>query len=320
VLSLIASVVSGHLEGRKLHHLEGQLGQFFSPAMRALILKDPNHSLLELGHREVTVLFFDLRGFSKAAEKSQSLGAEEERSKAFLEHHETIRHIMTVVTECIFDNDGIVVDFQGDAVFACWGAPLTCDDHASRALSAAEMILRRLKSEFPGFQRDLEKHTIPCGIGISTGSVLAGNVGIGGQVKYVVMGTCVNVASRLEGLTKYFHVPALFTGDTYAALGKKVKCRRVAKVKPSGMMQTIALHELVVDRECGGSGLTEGEVNTYENALQAFEEGRMEDSERELREVSIDDPVRRFLNLRVEHALLEGVPENWDGVITFHQK
>jgi len=320
VLSLIASVVSGHLDGRKLHHLEGQLGQFFSPAMRALILKDPNHSLLELGQREVTVLFFDLRGFSKAAEKSQSAGAEEERTRAFLEHHETIRHIMTVVTECIFSNDGIVVDFQGDAVFACWGAPLACHDHASRALTAAEMILRRLTTEFPGFQNDLEKHAIPCGIGIATGSVLAGNVGIGGQVKYVVMGTCVNVASRLEGLTKYFHVPVLFTGDTHARLEKGMKSRRVANVRPSGMMQTISLYELVVARECGGSGLTEDEVSTYEKALQAFEKGLMEESERELRAVSIDDPVRRFLNLRVEHALLEGVPEHWDGVILFHQK
>jgi adenylate cyclase len=320
VLSLIASVVAEHLVGRKLHHLEGQLGQFFSPGLRSLILKDPHHSMLELGHRDATVLFFDLRGFSKAAERSQSGEAEEERRKAFLEHHETIRTIMTVVTECIFHTEGIVVDFQGDAVFACWGTPLAQEDHASRALVAAHMILRRLMTEFPLFKKDLERHSLPCGIGISSGSVLAGNVGIGGQVKYVVMGNCVNVASRLEGLTKYFHVPVLFTGDTHAALRESALSRRVARVRPAGMTQTITLFELIIAREWCGTGLTPDEVATYERALQAYEEGALEESERALRSISIDDPVRRFLNLRVEHALLEGVPEHWEGVIMFNHK
>jgi len=320
VVSLIASVVSQYLEGRKLHHLEGQMGQFFSPKLRALILKDPHHSMLELGLRDVTVLFFDLRGFSKATERLQADEAEEARWKAFLDHHETIRSIMTSVTECIFDTDGIVVDFQGDAVFACWGAPASQEDHADRALAAAERIVQRLMTDFPIFNGHLQKHTLPCGIGISTGSVLAGNVGIGGQIKYTVMGNCVNVASRLEGLTKYFHVPVLFTGDTHEALQKRIISRRVAKARPAGMAQAIPLYELVLPREWGGSGLTEEEVVTYEQALSYYEQGLLEESERELRAISIDDPVRRFLNLKVEHALLEGVPDQWDGVISFKQK
>jgi hypothetical protein len=86
------------------------------------------------------------------------------------------------------------------------------------------------------------------------------------------------------------------------------------------MAQPVPLFELVLPREWGGSGLTEEEVATYEKALSFYEKGSLEDSERELRAISIDDPVRRFLNLKVEHALLEGVPENWDGVICFHQK
>ena len=320
VVSLMASVVSQYLEGRKLHHLEGQMGQFFSPRLRSLILKDPQHSMLKLGLRDVTVLFFDLRGFSKATERLQADEAEEARWKAFLDHHETIRNIMTGVTECIFDTEGIVVDFQGDAVFACWGAPVSQDNHASQALTAAHRIVHRLMTDFPVFNEHVQKHTLPCGIGISSGSVLAGNVGIGGQIKYTVMGNCVNVASRLEGLTKYFHVPILFTGDTHDALRETVICRRVAKARPAGMAQAVPLFELVLPREWGGSGLTEGEVATYEKALSFYEQGSLEDSERELRAVSIDDPVRRFLNLRVEHALLEGVPEKWDGVICFHQK
>ncbi len=320
VVSLIASVVSQYLEGRKLHHLEGQMGQFFSPRLRSLILKDPHHSLLELGLRDVTVLFFDLRGFSKTTERLQADEVEEARWKAFLDHHETIRSIMTSVTECIFDTEGIVVDFQGDAVFACWGAPLSQDDHASRALTAAQMIVHRLMTDFPVFNGHVQKHTLPCGVGISSGSVLAGNVGIGGQIKYTVMGNCVNVASRLEGLTKYFHVPVLFTGDTHDALQEKITCRRVARARPAGMVQAIPLFELVLPREWGGSGLTEEEVAIYEKALSFFEQGSLEESERELRAISIDDPVRRFLNLKVEHALLEEVPDHWDGVITFQQK
>jgi adenylate cyclase len=319
VVSLVAQVVSQYLQGRRLSRLEGQLGQFFSPGLRNIVLKDPGHSLLALGMRDVTALFFDLRGFSRATEQSQD-GQGDGRWSAFLDHHRTLQAIMTHVTECIFQTDGIVIDFQGDAVFACWGAPVAMEDHAARAARTAQAIMRCLSGEASSLLPQESGPVIPCGIGISSGAVLAGNVGLGGQIKYGIIGRCINGASRLEGLTKYFRVPVLITGETKALLPGDFLCRRVARVRPAGLDIPMDLYELVIPKECKGSGLAAEEAADYEKALEAFERGHLEEAESSLRAVPLHDPVRRFLNLKVELALLEGLPPHWEGIILFDRK
>ncbi|MBI3925044.1 MAG: hypothetical protein HY319_05850 [Armatimonadetes bacterium] len=320
ILALVAEVVAQYLQGRRVQRLEGQLAHFFSPGLREVVLNS-QESLLALGVREVTALFFDLRGFSRATERAWSQKTEEERWETFRRHHQAVREVMTLVTQCIFENEGIVIDFQGDAVFACWGAPLAAPDHALRAVTAARSIIAGMNSP----EKTLGAGAPPCGarrcgIGLASGHALAGNVGVDGQIKYGIIGSCVNLASRLEGLTKYFRVPCLMSGETHRMLGSQVAARRIARVRPAGMQLPIDLYDLVLPRQGCGIELGPGEVADYESALEAFEAGRMEDAERLLRAVPLEDPVRRFLNLQVERLLFEGLPEEWDGIIAFTGK
>lgn len=320
LVDLVAETLAHYLVLRQMHQLEGQVGQFFSPALRKLLLQRGSEGILHPARRHVTVLFFDLRGFSRATEKADE-GAQD--LDKMLEHHDALTEVMTMVTGAVFEEEGIVVDYQGDAMLACWGAPMACEDHSLRAVRTARTILEKLHgldvpfgTQAPGGRRQVMR----CGMGIGCGEVVAGQIGARHQIKYGVMGRVVNQASRLEGLTKYIGVPVLMTADVRASLGEGVLCRRVGRIRPAGMAEALLLHELVVPVELGGSGLSSDEVGAYEAGEALFTEGRFMDALGSLRQVPLEDPVGSFLTRRAYQLMDEGAPEGWEGVLEFKAK
>lgn len=317
LVDLVAETLAHYLVLRQMHQLEGQVGQFFSPALRKVLLQGGQDNILQPARRHVTVLFFDLRGFSKATEESaQDL-------ERMLEYHDSLTEVMTMVTASVFEEEGIVVDYQGDALLACWGAPMACEDHSMRAVRTARSILEKLHglevpfgTQAPGGRRQVMR----CGIGIGCGEVVAGQIGARDQIKYGVMGRVVNQASRLEGLTKYIGVPVLMTEDVCRSLSPELLCRRVGRIRPAGMNDALVLHELVVAPELGGSGLSAEEVRAYETAEAHFKAGRFMDALGSLRQVPLEDPVGSFLTRRAYQLMDEGAPEGWEGVLEFKAK
>jgi adenylate cyclase len=140
-----------------------------------------------------TVMFCDLRGFTSF---SETLGA----AKVI----EIVNHYLDQMTEAIMEAGGTLVSYMGDGIMAVFGAPLSQEDHADRALRAArEMMLVRL----PGFNQWIREQGLGpgefrMGIGLNTGTVMAGNVGSARRVEYSAIGDTTNTASRLEGMTK----------------------------------------------------------------------------------------------------------------------
>ncbi len=320
LVDLVAETLAHYLVLRQMHQLEGQVGQFFSPALRKLLLQRGQGTILQPARRHVTVLFFDLRGFSKATEKAEDGPQDLDR---MLEYHDALTEVMTMVTGAVFDAEGIVVDYQGDAMLACWGAPMACEDHSARAVRTARIILEKLHglnvpfgTQAPGGRRQIMR----CGMGIGCGEVVAGQIGARHQIKYGVMGRVVNQASRLEGLTKYIGVPVLMTADVCAELDDDLLCRRVGRIRPAGMADHVELHELVVPPELGGSGLSPEEVKAYEAGEALFKEGRFMEALGSLRLVPLEDPVGSFLTRRAYQLMDEGAPEGWDGVLEFKAK
>lgn len=320
LVDLVAETLAHYLVLRQMHQLEGQVGQFFSPALRRVLLQRGQDTILQPARRHVTVLFFDLRGFSKATEKADDSAQDLDR---MLEYHDALTEVMTMVTGAVFEEEGIVVDYQGDAMLACWGAPMACQDHSLRAVRTARTILEKLHgldvpfgTRAPGGRRQIMR----CGMGIGCGEVVAGQIGARHQIKYGVMGHVVNQASRLEGLTKYIGVPVLMTEDVRLSLAADVLCRRVGRIRPAGMNDAVLLHELVVPPELGGSGLSAEEVLAYETGENHFKEGRFMDALGSLRQVPLEDPVGSFLTRRAYQLMDEGAPETWDGVLEFKAK
>ena len=176
--------------------LQRMLEAVVSPAVAERLLETG----IELGgeEREVTILFTDIRSFTEMARNSAP-----NKTLNFLNSY------FEVVTEQIEEHGGIVDKYIGDSVMAIFGAPVSYDDHASRAVSAALAIHVALRK----FNRTRSTE-IRTGIGIHTGRVTMGNLGSSSRLNYTAIGDGVNLASRIEGLTKKFGVPILVSAAT----------------------------------------------------------------------------------------------------------
>ena len=329
LVDLVGETLSHQLVARRMQSIRAQVGQFFSPALRRLVGQENFSEILRPARRNVTVMFFDLRGFSRATEAMDSgLGesgpASDEALERIMRHHEKMMEVMSQVTGCVFAEGGIVIDYQGDAVLGCFGAPTPSADHAERAVRAARATLEKVYAiELPFLEdHDPTKGGPPmrCGIGLGSGEVVAGQIGAMEQVKYGVMGTVVNQASRLEGLTKYFSVPILMTAEVRAQLPADQTCRRIGRVRPAGLAHSVEVHELVVEARYSGSGLSAEQVSSYESAEELFVRADMATALDRFQELPERDPVAKFLADRARGYLAEGVPPDWAGVIEFNVK
>jgi adenylate cyclase len=149
---------------------------------------------LRLGgvERDVTVLFSDLRGFTSFSESQPAARV-----------IEVVNHYLNEMTEAILEAGGTLIAYMGDGIMAVFGAPLEQDDHADRALTAARQMIGGRLDHFnawlaaEGFDRGFEM-----GVGLNSGTVMAGNVGSEQRLEYTAIGDTTNTASRLEGMTK----------------------------------------------------------------------------------------------------------------------
>lgn len=315
VLDIVAETVSHHLAVQRMHRFEGQVGQFFSPILRERLTQTDLEQILQPTLREVTVLFFDLRGFSRATES-----ADQEALDTILTHHGLLTDVMTTVTNAVFERGGLVIDYQGDAVLACWGA-LSDGPEAAEAVDAACDIVEQIHALDLPFESDRGFFTMRCGIGLASGRVVAGQIGAREQIKFGVLGKTVNLASRLEGLTKYLGVPVIIDDQLRQLLPPSRLCRRIGWVRPAGTEEAVEVHEVVNPRSAGGSGIDEQTARGSEEASRLLAAGELDEAYEALLKVARPhDPVGRFLTRKILQFLDEGLPQGWDGTLDFEQK
>jgi adenylate cyclase len=230
-----------------------QFEQFFTPQLAAQLERDPQ--LLEGRNAEVTLLFADIRGFSRASER---LGPA--RTMAW------IQDVMGALSDCVLAHDGVLVDYLGDELMAMWGAPAPQASHAELACLAARDMMAALDGVSERWQAELGG-PMRIGIGLNSGVARVGNTGSRQKFKYGPLGDVVNVASRVQGATKYLGADCLITGETRAQLPAGVATRRLARVRTVNIDHAIDLFEIRAtppgdwaDRCCG-----------YNDALTALE-------------------------------------------------
>jgi len=255
-LALFKARVNACLEKKRLR--EREFGQFFTPELARHFVRHPE--LLKEGREaEVTVMFCDIRGFSRISER---LGPGETV--------EWVSDVMAALSDCVIEHRGVLVDYIGDELMAMWGAPDEQPDHARLACRAATAMLARLPDLSARWQA-VVKHPTAVGIGLNTGLARVGNTGSHRKFKYGPLGNAVNVASRVQGATKYLQADLVVTGSTWNRLGTEFATRRLCKARMVNIDQPIDLYEIIPS----GRADELEQTRQYEKALHEFEAGNL---------------------------------------------
>ena len=272
LLEVMAGAVSSGIARQRQEAIRSNLTQFFSHEIAARLEHDED--LLAGRDAEVTVMFCDIRGFSAIAER---VGAKRTI--------EWINDVLTELSLCVTNTDGVLVDYVGDELMAMWGAPAEQPDHAIRACTAAVEMLKRIDPLRERW-KEITPDRFGVGIGINTGMARVGNTGSKIKFKYGPLGNTVNLASRVQGITKKLGVEALITSSTAAAIGRNFDHRRLAVVKPLGFAETVGLHEL----KSNANGIWRDMAKRYESALDSFDSSNLTAAARVLAMLVHDHP------------------------------
>jgi class 3 adenylate cyclase len=318
LFAALGAIAKQHLLAARAKERQGQIGQFFSPGLRTILFGDiaKADQTLQPAEHEAVICFFDLRGSSRVAEGMDIYTGR----NAAINHFAFLERILGNAVSVIFDSGGIVIDFQGDGILACWGVPPQGApvNPARQALVAARQIVE-LMAEFDWPAVVTESGAaLRCGLGITCGKVLAGLFTAQGRnrtllSKYSVIGRAVNQAARLEAMTKKLGVPILVDGALAQAVAdEKLSLRRIGRLQPPGMTDVVEVHELVLPPELGGTGIDEKGLLAYQTALALFEQADFAAAARcELP----DDAITNFLQKQIARHRDEPRSEAWNGVM-----
>jgi adenylate cyclase len=300
--------VSYAREGRKRRELRGAFSHYLAEeVIRELEARDEP---LRLGgeRRTLTALFTDVRGFTTLSERLDPL-----QLVSFLNTH------LTAMTRAVLAQGGLLDKYIGDALMAFFGAPVPHADHADRALAAALAMRVELDALNAGPFKALGL-TVRIGVGLNTGDMVVGNMGSDRHYNYTVAGDTVNLASRLESLTKTYGVFCLVGDGTRRAASPKFTFREVDLVQVKGKSEVVAIHELLAGP--GGALAVYSGVERFAQAMAAWRAGSFVEAHRLFEEFSRDNPDDRVAHLYLERltALGDKPPEGWNGVFVHTAK
>jgi adenylate cyclase len=290
----LASYIS---ERRRAEQVTNAFGKYVSPQVVRELMARPE--LLKLGgrRREVTVLFTDLAGFTSISERLPPENVAQ-----------VVNTYLTAMTRLIMAAGGTVDKFIGDAVMAFWGAPLDDPDHALHAVGTA-MAMQEAMAKLQPALTALGCAGLSMRIGINSGPVIVGNMGSEDRFDYTVVGDCVNLASRLEGVNKLYGTRILVSENTARLLPAGFSLRKVDVVRVAGKKQPVSIFSPCEDPEL---------VLRSDAALRAYGDGDWPGACRAWEHVLAHAPgdgVATLFLERIEGFRLEGPPRDWDGAV-----
>lgn len=218
---------------REREQIKDTFGRFVSREVASAVLD--GRIPLAGERREVSILFQDIRGFTGLSEKMNPA-----------ELLRVLNLFFTEMVAAVEAEDGVVKQFTGDGVMALFGAPVAHPDDPERAVRAALRMVRRL-AELNDRLTTFHVPALQIGVGIHTGEVVAGRIGPDERVEYGVVGDAVNLASRIEGLTKEVQATILVSKTTSARLGPQFQLGRAAALPVKGKEQPVEVVEILDD-------------------------------------------------------------------------
>ncbi len=292
--------------------------QYLSPALVERIANDP--SVLKLGgeEREISILFADIRNYSSI---SENLSPEELT--------ELLNRFLSPMTDTLLRHGATIDKYVGDSTIAFWNAPLATPDHERTAIEAARAMageLRALNAQLKDQNTPFGSKGIRIGIGIASGPACVGNLGSDARFSYSAIGDTVNLAARLEGLTKQYQVQTILGENTLSGLADDCtfeldRIRVVGRKRPEKISTPVY-------PPAGASG--EQWETIHRSHQEMLEFYRTQDWEAALAKIEVlkEDPAienelggyYQVMSDRITAYQLSPPGDNWDGVFTATEK
>ncbi len=279
--------------------------RYLTPPVAEQVMELGEDELMKGKRKEATILFSDIRGYTTLTE---NLGASEVVS--------LLNQYFGTMVEAVFNYEGTLDKFIGDALMAVFGAPLELEDHAWRAVQSALDMRQRLKI-FNERRIIQEQPQIRIGVGISSGEVVSGNIGSHKRMDYTVIGDGVNLSSRLETVTKEYDCDIILSEFTYNLCSERIWTRQLDTIRVKGKHQAVNIYELIGDRSMRLTDSTQEFLSHYHAGRRAYLSRDFQyavirfDAARRIR--PSDKAVAIHLE-RCSNYLKKPPPPSWNGV------
>ncbi|HKX41934.1 MAG TPA: adenylate/guanylate cyclase domain-containing protein, partial [Burkholderiaceae bacterium] len=315
------------VEGRNRRSLARLFGTYVPPELVAQMASDPARYDMRAENRVLTVMFCDMRNFTRVSEQ---LAPEDVRA--------LVNRFFSAMTGVIRARRGTLDKYIGDAIMAFWGAPVVDGQHAANAVRAA----LEMTSQMDVLNAELRHRGLPAigiGIGLNTGLVCVGDMGSNIRRSYTVMGDAVNLASRIEALTRHYGVDIL-VGETTHEAARGAAARgpgrdgddasepqwiEVDRVRVKGKATPVTLFTPLVQEVARAPTFIE-QLRHWQLALAQYRLQHWDNAQAELQRLCSDDPgsvlagLAQRLDERIAALRSMPPPADWDGAYTFDSK
>lgn len=297
------------LERRQKRRISQLFRQYVPEDYVKELIDESVHNLLEGQTRNMTVLFADIRNFTTISESLDASGVKN-----------LLNTFFTPITEIIFKHRGTIDKYVGDMIVAFWGAPLEDKDHAIHAITASLEIFKQL----PEINEKMRASNLPevnIGLGLSTGLMNVGDMGSQFRRAYTVLGDTVNLASRLQDLTKFYHVDILTNDATQAGQDSVIWCP-VDRVAVKGRRTSLTIYQPLCDKAEATPELYD-ELSEYQSALNDYYSKQWDEANAKFKALIEQNPKKYLYRIyieRIEVYKLNPPPEDWSGVYTHTHK
>lgn len=309
-------------EQAQRRRIKSAFSQYLSPALVAQLAQSPEKLKLGGEEREMTIMFSDVRGFTKISESYKH----DPHGLTTL-----MNRLLTPLTNAILDRKGTIDKYMGDAIMAFWNAPLDDHEHQLNACHAALDMLDRIAAlnkqrEDEAIQGGPVYIPLNVGIGLNTGICVVGNMGSDLRFDYSVLGDSVNLASRLEGQSKEYGFPIIVGSKTALAAKDKLAILELDFIMVKGKTEPEVIYAIAGREDMAHSerfqqlrNLTIEMLACYRNrdwdgALFAIERGRSSDVAQQL------EALYKLYEKRIREYLVSPPPADWNGAFALLTK
>jgi len=283
--------------------------QSFSKKVSAAVVEEliqQDINTLKSQKRVVTIFFSDIRDFTKISERLE----DPQRLIDFLNTY------LEPMSKAIIHSKGTIDKFIGDAIMAYWNAPLEVPFHADLALESAIKQLSLLEFLNLHLQKEFNER-IEIGIGINTDEAIVAEIGSLGRSDYTLIGDSVNLASRCEGLCKFYGVSLIITEQTKNSLSKPFLLKELDTIRVLGKLKPVTLYEVLYNED----KKYEDELKLYNTALLSYKQKNFKNALEGFKELQKSFPIKLY-DIYALRCLdfIHSPPKDFDGIYEAKQK